>query len=306
MGAMERTLQTRQTQQTQHMRQADDAINSITSELDEIGKLPEDEPFEWKQTKAAWEEGKAEHSDIRESLSQLKEDNHRDVSSIQNEAISIQQKRERLQHRTVKLSSQHERLESSTSQGLNERDSQYAEQAAKNLEREQFDRAFNIQATNLIRKIQETQYHSRLVWQQSQLLETAYEQQQLMASHSPFNGSRPITPEGDLPGTQPHSASSNALRFPNFGSPDTHTLLSGNFVSPRQDNFRNRSTSMLSGNSIYTDFSDADPAPPMPTANMVEEMRKHSASSGSAGGSSPMSPIPVSRGMEKRWSGAQF
>ena len=262
--ATDRNLQTRQLQQGQHMRQADEAIVSITNDLETIGKCPEEDSSEWLEKKSGWEVQRAEHQAVRDGLSQLKEKHQREMSSFQAEALSAQQKRERLQHRTAKLNGQHERLQSSTAEGLNEKERQTSEQHAKNSERYHLELHYQEQLANLARAIQDFRYRCRQAWQQSQVLETAYEQQQLMTSHSSLTNSRPITPEGDLPGTRPHSAS-----------------------------YRARSTSMLSGNSIYTDFSDQDPAPPMPTRSMIEEMRQHSGSSGSVGskaGSSPMSP----------------
>lgn len=298
------------------MRQADDAIVSITSDLETIGKYPGEDSSEWLEKKSVWEVQKAEHQAIRDGLSQLKEKHHRETSTIEAEAISAQQKRERLQHRTAKLNGQHERLHSSTVEGLNEKERQTSEQHAKISERYHLELYYKEQLASLARAIQDFQYRCRQAWQQSQVLETAYDQQQLMTSHSSLTNSRPITPEGDLPGTLPHSASSAASRFPTFGSPDPHHPLSNGHalasasssavIPHRYENrsvsdtrhdtsYRARSTSMLSGNSIYTDFSDQDPAPPMPTRSMIEEMRQHSGSSGSVGSkggsSSPMSPV---------------
>lgn len=306
---MDKNLQTRQLQQSQHMRQADEAILSITDELETIGKCPEEDSSEWLDKKSVWEVQKAEHQAIRDSLSQLKEKHHRETSLIEAEALSARQKQERLQHRTTKLNGQHERLQSSERHN--------SEQHAKISERYNLELHYKEQLAHLARVIQDFQYRCRQAWQQSEVLATAFEQQQLMTSHSSLINSRPITPEGDLPGTLPHSASSAAFRFPTFGSPDSHhhpLLSNGNalastsssVVTPhRYENrsvsdtrhdgsYRARSTSMLSGNSVYTDFSDQDPAPPMPTRGMIEEMRQHSGSSGSVGSkhgsSSPMSP----------------
>ena len=315
MSATERNLQTRQLQQSQHMRQADDAISSISDELDAIAKIPEDDLNEWKVTKAAWEDEKVEHSSIRDHLSEMKEADHRETLTVEAEALSAQQKRERLQHRTAKLNGQYERLQSSADQGLHGKDRQSAEQFAKDSERHLMEASYKEQLNQLMRAVQESQYRSRQAWHQCQVLETAFEQQQLMATQSSIIHSRPITPEGDLPGTLPVTNPSTAFRFPTFGSPVTDpsypsSLLNANsnfssLASPRpqQDNYRARSTSVLSGNSVYTDFSDQDPAPPMPTRTMVEEMRKHSGSSGSASGSSPMSPKPLGWGIGSGWRG---
>ncbi|MCJ1355212.1 MAG: hypothetical protein MMC33_005203 [Icmadophila ericetorum] len=366
LGATERNLQNRQIQQNQNMRQADDAITSICDELEVIAQAPEDDSIKWRQAKSAWEEQRAEYSSVRESLQELKESNQRDTSSIQGEALSAQQKRERLQHRIAKLSDQYERLQSATVQGLNEKERLFNEIYAKEAERLHVENQYKEQITSLTRSIQEYKYRSRQAMQQSQVLETAFEQQQLLAqaaySQPPPSGSRPITPEGDLPGTFPFSAISPAFRFPTFSAFDPHAASNHHHVngttvpnpysspfvpagspfqlhsSPFQayahlassgnnfignplsaaNNARTRSTSVLSGNSIYTDFSDQDPAPPMPTraSVLLEFQRKHSESSGSVsangsqktGGSSPLSPAPplvgmVGEGVGTGWKG---
>lgn len=372
LSATERSLQNRQIQQNQNMRQADDAISSICDELEVIAQAPEDDSAEWKHAKSVWEEQKVEYSSVRESLQELKESNQRDTSSIQAEALSAQQKRERLQHRIAKLSDQYERLQSATVQGLNEKERQFNEVQAKEAERQHIESQYKEQIASLARSIQEYKYRSRQAMQQSQVLETAFEQQQLLAQAAysqPPSSSRPITPEGDLPGTLPFSATSPAFRFPSFTSFDPSPLHSSNhhlngttaaipnpYSSPFQlhsspfqnhanlafhtlssptaaaaNNARTRSTSVLSGNSVYTDFSDQDPAPPMPTRAThgshghgagarleFQFQRKHSESSGSANGSangsgskgsgSPMSPVAgvvgaVSEGIGTGWKG---
>ena len=322
VSAAEKSLQTRKIQQNQHMRQAEDAIISLSDEVETIEKSPEDDLSDWKQTRCAWEEQKAAHAELKDKLGQLKTKNLRDIAALEADAVSAQQKRERLQQRSAKLIDQHERLETSNAQGLDEKERQAQEQRAKQAERDQIEISYRGELNQLARKVSELQYRARQASQQSQVLETAFEQQQLMTAQYPYSTtSRPSTPEGDLPGTNPLSAtgtsSSANFRFPNFGSPESHLPVNGsnsysnafpyqqshaqfshpeylpnqhlNFQSDVSKN-RARSLSMLSGNSIYTDFSDQDPAPPMPTRSMVEEMRaqRGSNSESSGGGSSPM------------------
>ena len=336
VSAAEKTLQTRKIQQNQHMRQAEDAIVSLSDEVEIIEKSPEDDLSDWKQAKSTWEEQKASHTELKEKLAQLKAKNLREISALEADAMSAQQKHERLQQRSAKLVDQHDRLETSNAQGLDEKERQAQEQRAKQAERDQIEISYRGELHQLARKVSELQYRARQAAQQSQVLETAYEQQQLMTAQYPYStASRPSTPEGDLPGTNPPSASgasnSTNFRFPSFGSPESllpingsasyshaypyqpshsqqlpqHQYLPNQHLTfhPEASNNRVRSLSMLSGNSIYTDFSDQDPAPPMPTRSMVEEMRaQRGSNSGSSGGGS--SPMVANGSLQGGWNGS--
>ncbi|MCJ1382524.1 hypothetical protein MMC17_005637 [Xylographa soralifera] len=252
VGTNDRGLQNRQLQQIQHMRQADDAITLISDELENYVNLPEEQPHEWQEHKTSWDSRRDQQSTVQEDLSRFKDCNHRDSSSIQSEALTITQKRERLQHRTAKLSDQHTRMHHVTAHGTTEKERQLSEQTARFSGRHHHEANYQDQLNNLMRSFQDIQYHARISWQQVQALETSLEQQQqALNSHS-----RPITPEGDLPGTLPQSATSTGFRFPAFGTPDSFPSTTNGHSAAR-----GRSTSMLSGNSVYTDF-DEDPAPP--------------------------------------------
>ncbi|MCJ1391206.1 hypothetical protein MMC18_004068 [Xylographa bjoerkii] len=251
VGTNDRGLQNRQLQQNQHMRQADDAIALISDELENYANLPEEEPHEWQEEKTSWDFQRDQQSTVEEDFSRHKDSNHRDASSVQSEALTITQKRERLQHRTTKLSDQHTRMHSVTAYGTTEKEHQMSEQTAKFSGRHYLEASYQDQLNNLMRSFHDVQYRARTSWQQAQALETSLEQQQALNSHS-----RPITPEGDLPGTLPQSATSTGFRFPTFGTPDSFPSMTNGHSGAR-----GRSTSMLSGNSVYTDF-DEDPAPP--------------------------------------------
>ncbi|MCJ1311154.1 hypothetical protein MMC25_004824 [Agyrium rufum] len=301
--AMEKNLQIRHLQQTQHMRQADDAINCISDELDSVGQIPEDTTNEWKKAKTEFEEQKGQNASFRENLTKLKSEHNRQLASLQADALSVQQKRERLQHRSAKLSDQHERLQSDSEQGLDEKERHVNETRIKQAERDQHEAQYRETVNQLARAVQEATYRGRQAWQQSQVLETAWEQQKLVSAQYPLSStSRPITPEGDLPGTMPSTSATvtSQFRFPNFGSPDSHSYNNGSMTSPFQpvqqqlsqqqiqEANRARSYSMLSGNSVYTDFSDHDSIPPIQARTMKEDMRQHSTHSGSSGSGSPM------------------
>ena len=278
----------RHLQWNQHFRQADDAVTSISSEIDAMGCVPESDSKQWKAKRASWEKGRDQQSRSREELFRCKESAYQEKSSMQAEASATQQKRERLQARGAKLNDQRERLQSATAQGLGERERKESEQAAKTMERQQIEEKTNEQIAAFYRSLHEVQYQGQQFWQQARIVENAFHQQQMMGMSSENDL---LSTEGDVAGTNRLTSGTPGFRFPPLGSPDPtrHASL--------RNEARPRSTSMLSGNSHYTDFSDPDPAPPMPVRSVPVIDRQQSRSSGSSdrgsGGSQrdPTSPV---------------
>ena len=230
----------------------------------------------------------------RDELFHCKESALQERSSVHTEATSTQQKKERLLARKSKLNDQHDRLESATSQGLDERQRKNSEQAAKDEERLHVENRYFEQMGYWQRTIQDSRYLTQQALHQAQTVERAFHEQQVMSG---LEGERPITPEGDLPGTVPHHPSGPASRFPAFGSPDPPNGIRSHSGSFRNSDNRPRSISMLSGNSVSADFEDQDPAPPMPARAVEvirEKGRKYSGGSGSGSSGSqrdPASPV---------------
>ena len=237
---------------------------------------------------------KDEDSISRQDFSQSKDIAQREQSTVQNEASVTQQKRDRLMGRKAKLNDQHDKLESATTQGLDEKERKDSEQSARDLERLHFEQGGHEQISNYQRAVQDSLALKQQIFQQAQIAENAYYEQKLVDNSS---NERPVTPEGDIPGTVPHHANAPAFRFPTFGSPDQTGNLRSISGSLRHNDSRPRSTSMRSGNSVYADFEDEDPAPPMPTraVEMIRERgRKRSGGSGSGSSGSqrdPASPL---------------
>lgn len=267
IGNNDKGLQNRQLQQTQHMRQADDTIKLITDELAAYGNHALEDPQDWQQQKSTWEIERNAQAKVREDLLRYKETNHRDHNALQTEALTTTQKRERLQHRTAKLSDQLNRLRSSAAAGTSGKERQISDHNAKNTQRHQIEALLQEQISSLVRSYHELHYRGGNTWQQIRALEHSHEQQSIMTVQSPLSDSRPITPEGDLPGTNPTSTNSTGFRFPAFGTLDSLASLPnghGMHNGLRGEGSRARSTSMLSGNSVYTDFDDDPAPPPMP------------------------------------------
>lgn len=285
LGGEDKAHLNRHLQWNQHTRQADDAANHISGEIESLGCLPEDALVLSKERKAEWDEVKDQQVMVREDLFRSKDFTHRERSTVQNEALTTQQKRERLMSRKNRLNDQRGKLESATTQGLDDKERKDSEQSTRELERLHFERRAQEQIPNYQRAVQESLYSKQQIWQQAQIVESAYHEQQML---NDSNIERPLTPEGDLPGTVPQKASAPAFRFPAFGSPDQPSNLRSHSSSLRHSDNRPRSTSMRSGNSIYADFEDEDPAPPMPTRAVEvirERGRKQSGGSGSGSGS---------------------
>ena len=285
LGSEDKAHYNRHLQWNQHTRQADEAIDLLSNEIEALGYASENESQPWKEKKTLWDESKEQQSTAREELFRCKESANREKSSVEMEATMTQQKRERFQIRNARLSDQHERLESATIQGLGEKERREAEQVARATDRLQMDERSREQIAHLYRSIQDTHNHSQQIWQQSHLIEAAFQQQQRMGSAG--HAGR-VTPDGDLPTLSPHPLTPNVpgFRYPPFATPDHATSLHGALPSLRHET-RPRSISLLSGHSAYTDFSDQDPAPPMPSSRAMETIRgrQPSGSSGSGSGS---------------------
>lgn len=311
-GGEDKAQRSRQVQNNLLIRQAEDAIVSITSQLEELVGIPEEDIEDWKAKRRDWEEERSRQSTMREDLLRCKESANREMSSVEAESAANQQKRERLLARSTKLHDQLERVQSATAQGLDEQERKFAEQAAKESDRLQTEQSYNEQFNSLTRSIQETQYRSRQAWQQAQTMEHAYDHQQMLEAPPDLADNGLLTPEGELPGTNPFTPASHlpssGFRLPHYFSPlpDNAPLTQ---PPPRREAGRARSTSVRSGTSAYTDFSDPDPAPPMPSAQQPRAMEyvygngerqqrgSGSSGSGSADGSfrDAISPVVGSR-----------
>lgn len=284
IGTEDKAHSNRHLQWNQHYRQADEAIASISSEIDAMGSIPEDDLQQWKEKKAKWEESKENEKRTREDLLRCHESVQREKSAIQAEAATTQQKRERLQIRAAKLSDQLDRLQLENTQGLDEKERREAEQVVKAADHQQFEERSKEQIATYQRSIQDTHYHTQQCWQQAQIIENAFHQHHMIG---PTGQPGCVTPEGDLPGSHPYPPiPMNGFRFPASTSTEHPATLLTTPLSIRHDT-RPRSTSLLSGNSVYTDFSDQDPAPPMPPSRAMEVLRGRqlSGSSGSGSGS---------------------
>lgn len=295
IGSEDKAQSNRHLQWNQHLRVANEAIMQISSEIDSLESVPENDFDQWKETKDLWEQSKDRHAKVREDLLRCRENADREKSAALAEEVATRQKREKFQGRGIKLNDQLDRLQSAAIQGFDEKERKDRERAVQMADRQQIEERSREQIANLQRSIQEVQYHTQQTRQQAQIIESAFRQHHLMGAAGQTGRQ---TPERDLLGTNHYRPTSvSSFRFPAFATPDHTAPILSNPLSLRQEN-RPRSTSLLSGTSLYTDFSDPDPAPPMPPSRTMEAFRgqQPSRSSGSGSGSissqrDPISPI---------------
>ena len=294
-------LQSRHLQHTQHIRQADDSMTAITEELEFYETVPEDETRKWSEQRASWEAIRKEQTQAREDLYRTKEQNTRVHTSAQADYLSAGQKRERLQHRVTRLTNQHNNMLSSSPSAPLEQLRSNSDQSTKHNGRYQIEYNYQESINQLNRNYQDATYRLRSVTEHCNALKHAAEQasfQALVQNRQHISGSRPITPEGELPGTYPvpSSVGSTSLsRYAPYGSPEPHQMSIANgygngnaTVHLRDSNNRARSASVLSGNSLYEDFDDEEFLPVIAGrfGGMVKEGSDGSGESGS-GNASP-------------------
>lgn len=297
--------QNRHLQWNQHTRQADEQTTALCTQIETLGSMPETDLNQWKEKKTLFDEARKRQLSTREDLTRYKEAVKREKSSVEAEASQAHQKLERLQSRHAKLNDQHKRLQSAAHSSPEKRERRETHRSPKSPEAEERP---NGEIAIYIQAIEETRFSTAKIWQQIQLHENLYQQNQQTATSL----SDRVTPEGDLTGTSTHAPTSNmsGFRFPTFAPSDPSTPLLHSNLSPLRQETRHRSVSLLSGNSVYTDFSDQDPAPPMPPSSTLARRamrgRQPSSSSGSGTGSvssqreqmSPVGGVSLPRPME--------
>ncbi len=281
-------------QSTQHIRQAEDNAAAIAAETEAMGIVPEELVTDWREQKEAWILEKEGQAATREAISGLRLGANRTISTTQADSVTTTQKRERLQARHTKLMEQHERITSTTAQGMDEKQRRAAELATQEATEQQYLSEVNA----FDRRHQDYLFRTQQAWHLTEQFANAYSQQQ--QAQQQHLSAAPASPEGDIPGTMPsYSNHSNVRRsqgfvFPAFGTPSSaYTRSSGSRV---------RSSSILSTGSGFSDFSDVEPSSSVATGmtrNLAEEVYGRLKREGSEGGSrsgsgsqgSPTSPM---------------
>ncbi|KAK2768559.1 hypothetical protein FQN54_000415 [Arachnomyces sp. PD_36] len=239
----------RSLQLERNIKQTEEATAAIEVQLENLQTIPPEELEEWTAQKAAFDQELEKLNIAKEELATARAASGRDISNVESELASTVQKRERLQARRSRLNEQHERITTANAEGVNERDRRLAEQANKEREQAAIEAQFNEQIPSISRSIQDYQMRTSQIWQQVTVMEQNYQQQQQQQQQQMqmLMNTGPLTPEGNLPGTnpQPQAPSSSGmtpglvsrpslgLSFPDFNPNDkpiastsTHRLSS--------------------------------------------------------------------------------
>jgi len=228
-GNDENRQKQRSLQLERNIRQTEEATAVLEVQLDSIEKVPEEEIQEWNTQKANYERELELLNTAKEELVAARAAVAREISSLESELNSTIQRRERLQSRRTRVNEQYERIVSANAQGLNERERRAAEQFAREQEQAKLEAKFNEQLASISQSVQDYQIRTNQLWQQVSAIEHAIQQQQ---QQQMLIDTGPLTPEGNLPGTNPQpentGATSSALTTT---APGGRSLLGLSFPS---------------------------------------------------------------------------
>jgi ubiquitination network signaling protein AcrB len=292
------------------MKQNEDATQSLSAALDDLSTIPE-EADDYSSKKEAYEKRSALLAAANESLSSAKSSADSQLATFNEELKAINRQRERLLARQTRLNEQHDRITQANLQGLNEKERKAGETLAKERDHARTEADYSNQFSILQRELASISIRIQQAKQESQALEGQVMHQQ---QEDNMISAGPLTPEGNLPGTNPvtrpaqpafsHGLLSNhaVTALPGLFSPEsTHAPpffygkppgyqndYTGRFGTNRARSGSNRSGG--AGSSYSADFEDADPIPPMPGVTKFGSDGKRKGSAGSVGASGTGSP----------------
>ena len=287
-GTGDDKLRSRVMQTKQQIRQAEDAITATASRIDDLGSIPEEDIRLWTSKQAAWEKECAAQESVSSALEETQHQLATQFTNIQLEAQSAHKNRERLQNRQIKLNEQRDRLVSANAAGLSEFQRRQSDSALKDNERARYESQCLDQTQYWENAVQETNFRTAKIWNQIRSWEEAFVVQQ--AQHAAqrqqqaFPPPSPLTPEGNLPGTNVTSASSESSHqalnypFPPFNQGPTSLPSKSSPLAVYAE--------PATRNLLYDD--DEDPAPPMPGSTSFpwpSTVREHRTNSTNGSGS---------------------
>lgn len=303
-------------QQSQlHMKQAEDAFVMLDSQIESLEAIPADDDSEYKSSKAAFQSQREEHKKRRTSFLSAKQAADEETQALKNEIASLQQKRERMEARIVKLNGEHDRITDANARGLDEAQRKAAERQRRAAERMNMEmmlterlQSINAQIDSITMPLQEL----AAVVQAMQVQEM--EMYQAAQSGSPTTSMPSLAygvgdiPEGNVPVTTTSYAWNPQPAIVSFTPAAYGGGISG--TPPPQGLFkRGRSSSMHSNISGFTQSSgEGSLSKPTNLKLALDDRiggpyRKDSSASGSGSGSvgDPKSPTGSSKAAV-RWS----
>lgn len=280
-----------------HTKQADDAFITLDSEIDSLEAIPADDDSEYKSSKATYQSQRDEHKKHRAGFIAAKQAADEETLALKNEIASLQQKRERMQARIVKLNGEHERITDANARGLDEAQRKAAERQRKAAERMNME----MMLTERLQSINAQIDSITMPLQELATVVQAMQVQEMEMYQAAQNGSPTVSvpglsygvsdiPEGTIPAVtsgylwnpQPAVASFTPAAY---GLGASSTPPPGAFK-------RGRSSSMLSNISGFTQSSGEGPMPKpnilkLSLDDRIRSDRKDSSASGSGSGSGP-------------------
>lgn len=192
--------------------------------------VPEEEMKEWMACKADFEREVERFNATKEEVAAARTTAAQQVAALESDLNQVIQKRERLQGRRTRVNEQYERIISANAQGLNERERRAAEQFAREQDHSKMESNFHEQFASISQSVQEFQLRTSQLWQQASTLEQSIQVQQQQMLLEPG----PLTPEGNLPGTNPpFETSGPSLNALMSSAPNSRSLLGLSFPPAR-------------------------------------------------------------------------
>jgi hypothetical protein len=198
-GTDENRQKQRSLQLERNIKQTEEATAVLEVQLENMEKVPEEEMEEWTAQKAEFDRELELFNQTKEEVSEARLASAQQVSALEQELSVTVQKRERLQSRRLRVNEQYERIISANAQGLNERERRAAEQFAREQDHAKMEANFHEQFASISQSVQDFQLRTSQLWQQASAIEQSIQQQQQQM----LLDSGPLTPEGNLPGTNP-------------------------------------------------------------------------------------------------------
>ena len=276
-----------------HMKQADEAVTALEAQIEALSTHPTNaELEEMTAAKLQYQAQKDIHKKARKEYNAVSNQARDEVQLLTNDIANLESKRERVQIRNAKLSSDLERITDANARGLDEVQRKIAEQQGKEVERQNMEGLYSRRLIGITTELAENRILLRSM--QSHIAQfQAMEQSDPQYTQSP-DASVPNLGYGDIP---EGSTASNYLwnLAPNTGlyAPSYPMMASGSNHGIRT---RGRSSSMLSNVSGFTQSSNEGEAQQMQISkqnsfstfvlpNMYIRERQSSSESASVSGS---------------------
>ncbi|OQD74674.1 hypothetical protein PENDEC_c010G02666 [Penicillium decumbens] len=232
-GTDENRQKQRSLQLERNIQQTEEATAVLKVQLDNMEKVPEEEIEQWSAHKADFDRELERFNAAKEDLAEARLAAAQRIAALEQELNTVVQKRERLQGRRTRVNEQYERIISANAQGLNERERRAAEQFAREQDHAKLEANFHEQFASISQSVQDFQLRTSELWQQASAIEQSIQQQQQQM----LLESGPLTPEGNLPGTNPLSEAS----LPTTTAPNSRALLGLSFPPTKPSPLQNSS-----------------------------------------------------------------